>query len=389
MAPIWEILLNLLRFNEKSMEKEFIDLFELQTRMKVGVESLFPTQLWLKAEVSAVKARSGGHCYLELSQSDASGLVAKASAIIWSSKYRILAPYFESVAGSPIDVGMVILVRIQVNYSQLYGFSLIITDIDPEYSLGVKELERQRTIDRLNNEGLMDLQKGLSIPELPYRFAVISAEDAAGYRDFMRHLHENPYGFTFGTELFPALMQGAGCPASIIGALDAIAESGEAYDAVLILRGGGSKLDLACFDDYSLAAVIAQYPLPVLTAIGHDQDYHVADMVAYTFVKTPTALADFFLEIYEDEDARLSQFMSRMRLAFGNRIALMESALNVLQARIKGADPRRILERGYALALDGDGKVMKGAKGRSKGDRVSVMFSDGRLDCTVSDVIPN
>ena len=205
----------------------------------------------------------------------------------------------------------------------------------------------------------------------------------------MRHLHENPYGFVFSTDLFPALMQGAGCPASIIEALDAIAESGEAYDAVLILRGGGSKLDLACFDDYSLAAVIAQYPLPVLTAIGHDQDYHVADMVAHTFVKTPTALADFFLEIYEDEDARLSQFMSRMRLAFGNRIALMESALNVLQARIKGADPRRILERGYALALDGDGKVMKGTAGRSKGDRVSVMFSDGRLDCTVSDVIPN
>lgn len=384
--PIWEILLNLLRFNEKSMEKEFIDLFELQTRMKVGVESLFPTQLWLKAEVSAVKARSGGHCYLELSQSDASGLVAKASAIIWSSKYRILAPYFESVTGSPIQVGMVILVRVQANYSQLYGFSLIITDIDPEYSLGVKELERQRTIDRLNNEGLMDLQKGLSIPELPYRFAVISAEDAAGYRDFIRHIEGNPYGFQVQTVLFPALMQGADCPSSIIAALDAVYEDSVGFDAVLILRGGGSKLDLAAFDDYSLAAAIAQFPVPVLTAIGHDQDHHVADMVAHEYVKTPTALADYILSIYEDEDARISSFHMRLKMAFSMKIAAMESTLQVLQTKIKASDPRKIVERGFALVLDDAGVVVKGVSGRTKGDKVSLMFPDGTLNCIVDDI---
>ena len=232
----------------------------------------------------------------------------------------------------------------------------------------------------------MDLQEGLEMPALPRRLAVISAEDAAGYRDFMRHLHENPYGFEFDTTLYPALMQGAGCPASIIEAMDRVMEDGGDYDAVLILRGGGAKLDLACFDDYGLASVIAQYPLPVMTAIGHDQDFHVADMVAHAYVKTPTALADFFLDIYEDEDARLSTYMTRMRLAFNNRISLMESALNVLQARISGADPRRILERGYALLLDGDGRVMKGVAGRSKGDKVSVMFADGRLDCIVEEV---
>ena len=181
-------------------------------------------------------------------------------------------------------------------------------------------------------------------------------------------------------------MQGAGCPPSIIEALDAVMEEGGDYDAVLILRGGGAKLDLACFDDYDLAAVIAQFPLPVLTAIGHDQDYHVADMVAHTFVKTPTALADFFLSIYEDEDARLSSYLTRIRMAFNNRIALMNSALDVLQARIKGADPRRILERGYALALDGDGRVMKGAAGRKKGEKVSVMFADGTLKCSVEEI---
>ena len=158
------------------------------------------------------------------------------------------------------------------------------------------------------------------------------------------------------------------------------------YDAVLILRGGGSKLDLACFDDYELASVIAQYPLPVLTAIGHDQDFHVCDMVAYEYVKTPTALADLILSIYEDEDARLSSFQTRMKLAFAGRLSSMESAVSLLEARIKAADPRRIMERGYVLALDSDGVVMHGAAGRSKGDKVSLMFADGRLYCTVDEV---
>lgn len=391
------------------MEKTFIDLFELQTRLKRGIESLFPNRLWIKAEVSAVKARSRGHCYLELSQSDDSGLVAKSSAIIWSSKYRFIAPYFESVTGSPIQEGMTLLVEVQVNYSQLYGFSLIINDIDPEFSLGVKELERQKTIERLQKEGLMDMQKGLALPALPYDLAVISASDAAGYRDFIRHLDENPYGFKVSPELFPALMQGADCPSSIIAALDAVLESGKEYDAVLILRGGGSKLDLACFDDYEMAAVIAQYPLPVLTAIGHDQDFHVCDMVAHEYVKTPTALADFILGFYEDEDERLSSYENRIRLAVSNRlyreetlieslaariknafalkIAAMESRLQVLQARIESADPRKILERGYALATDAEGLVLKGAAGRRPGDRVAVMFADGTLECTVQDVI--
>ena len=319
------------------MEKEFIDLFEFQSRLKKGVESLFPNRLWIKAEVAAVKARNGGHCYMELSQSDENGLVAKASAIIWSSKYRFIAPYFESVTGSPIQEGMVILVEVQPTYSQLYGFSLIINDIDPEYSLGLKELERQKTIERLQSEGLMDLQKELALPALPYHLAVISASDAAGYRDFMRHLDENPYGFKVAPDLYPALMQGVDCPASIIAALDAVMESGKGYDAVLILRGGGSKLDLACFDDYELAAVIAQYPLPVLTAIGHDQDFHVCDMVAHEYVKTPTALADFIMEMYEDEDARLTSYQTRMRLAFSARVSAMESQTGRLGDRIRNA----------------------------------------------------
>ena len=391
------------------MERDFIDLFEFQTKLKQGIESLFPNRLWIKAEISAVKARSGGHCYLELSQSDDKGLVAKVNAIIWASKYRFIAPYFESVTGSPLQEGMTVLVEVQANFSQLYGFSLIINDVDPEFSLGLKELERQKTIERLTSEGLMDLQKELALPRLPYSFAVISAPDAAGYRDFVRHLDENPYGFKVRTELYQALMQGTECPSSVIAALDAVMDSGKQYDAVLILRGGGSKLDLACFDDYQMSAVVAQYPLPVLTAIGHDQDYHVCDMVAHEYVKTPTALADYIIGIYEDEDAGLSSLENRMRLAVSNRlyreealldslaarvrggfslkIAALESALQVLQTRIESADPRRILHRGYALAVDADGVVLKGVKGLSRGDCVSVLYSDGRMECTVDDVI--
>lgn len=390
------------------MEKEYIDLFEFQTRLKEGVESLFPKRLWLKAEISAIKARNGGHCYLELSQSNDNGLIAKASAAIWSSRYRFIAPYFESVTGSPLQEGMSILVEVQPSYSQLYGFTLVVNDIDPEFSLGLKELERQKTIERLQKEGLMELQQELLMPYLPNKFAVISAEDAAGYRDFVRHIEENPYGFKVELDLFPALMQGKDCPGSIIEALDAVMESQLEYDAVLILRGGGSKLDLACYDDYSLAAVIAQYPLPVLTAIGHDQDFHVCDMVANTYVKTPTALADFIIGIYEDEDERISSAQTRIRLAVSNRlyredalldslaarikgafslkIAAMESALQVLQTRIEAADPRRILQRGYVLATDAEGVVLKGACGRKAGDKVTMMFADGTLGCTVDSV---
>ncbi|MDE5732900.1 MAG: exodeoxyribonuclease VII large subunit [Bacteroidales bacterium] len=390
------------------MEKDFIDLFEFQSKLKEGVECLFPKKIWLRAEVSAIKVRSGGHCYMELSQSGENGLVAKAGAVIWSSKYRFLAPYFESVTGTPIAEGMSVLVQVQPSYSHLYGLSLIINDIDPDYSIGLKEQERLRTIERLEREGLAGLQKKLALPLLPGRLAVISASDAAGYRDFMRHLHENEYGFAFVTDLYPAQMQGVSCPESVVAALDAVLGSGKEYDAVLILRGGGAKLDLACYDDYLMASVIAQYPLPVLTAVGHDQDYHVCDMVAHEYLKTPTALADFFIGIYEAEDERLSYYRTRMQLAFSGRLSVMEGMLGLLRSRIRGgaalrigameaavdllaariaaADPRAIVERGYVLVTDSGGVVVKTAHGRGIGERMSLVFKDGTVDCVVSGV---
>ncbi|MDY3963562.1 MAG: exodeoxyribonuclease VII large subunit [Candidatus Cryptobacteroides sp.] len=368
------------------MERTVMDLFALQSSVRSALEGAFPDKVWVRAEVSAVKVRSGGHCYLELSQSDDNGLTAKASAIIWASRYRFLGPFFESVAGTPLQPGIQVLVRVQVNYSELYGFSLIIDDIDAEYTLGGKEKERQATIERLRREGLMDMQKELSMSALPYRLAVVTAPDAAGYRDFRRHLHENAYGFVFRTDLFEAVMQGAAAPGSIASAIEAAGGTDPEYDAVLVLRGGGASLDLSCFDDYRIAAAIARCPVPVLTAVGHDQDYHICDMVAWKDVRTPTALADVFLDIYMDEDRYVTAFGSRLKIAFMNKIALMGSRLDVLESRIAGADPRRVLERGYVLALDSRGVVMKSVEGRSEGDRVSMMFRDGVLDCVVKEV---
>lgn len=368
------------------MEKNFIDLLTLQTEVRQALESSFPARIWVRAEVSAVKVRSGGHCYLELSQTDESGLVAKASAIIWASKYRVLGPYFESVAGTPLQPGLTVLLRVQVNYSQLYGFSLIVDDIDAVCALGEKEKARLATIERLKKEGLIDRQKTLEMTALPYRLAVVSAPDAAGYRDFERHLKGNAYGFVFETVLFEAVMQGASAPDSISMAIGEAASAGIPFDALLVLRGGGSNLDLSCFDDYRVAEAIASCPVPVLTAVGHDQDFHICDMVAWRFVKTPTALADTFIDIYADEDQYISSFAGRLKTAFLNKISLMSSRVDVLESRIAGADPRRILERGYALVVDAGGVVMKNAAGHSAGDNIKVMFADGTLDCRVAGI---
>ena len=364
----------------------YIDLYELQTRLKNGIEAAFPSKLWLKAEISAMKVRPAGHCYMELSQSSETGLVAKAQAVIWSSKFRFLAPFFKSVTGSDMSEGMNVLVLVSVNFSQLYGLSLVIDDIDPSFTVGEKEQQRRLTIARLEAEGLMELQKELPMPVLPYRLAVISASDAAGFRDFTRHLLENDYGFVFRPELFPAVMQGSAAPSSIIGALESIAQSDTPYDLVLVMRGGGAKLDLACYDDYDLATAIARFPVPVFTAVGHDQDHHVCDMVAYGYMKTPTAMADELIGYYADEDARLLSFGSRLKLAFLNKISRMESQVQMLETRIRSADPRNILRRGYVLALDSSGVPFKKAGDKSCGDEVSLMFADGTLECRVTKV---
>lgn len=366
------------------MDPDFIDLYDLQQQMREGLEDLFPDRLWVRAEVSAVQARANGHCYLELSQSDGKGVIAKARAVIWKGRWFAIARYFEEATGSRLSAGMQILARVQVNYSEVYGLTLVIDELEPQYTIGQAELEKRRTIEKLSEDGLLDRQKELDLASLPYSLAVISARDAAGYGDFCRHLSENEYGFVFRTDLFEATMQGDSAPASIVDALERIESSETGYDAILIMRGGGSNLDLACFDDYGLAFSIANCTIPVFTAIGHDRDHHVADMVAYASVKTPTALADEFISSFAAEDERIGSYAVRLRMALVSKINTMASTLDVLESRIKGSDPRSILRRGYLLATDSRGVVLKKAEAAEVGDEIRIMFADGTLTARIT-----
>ena len=361
-------------------DHDCLELYELQQIIRVGVEEALPGSVRVRAEVASIQQKGNGHCYMELCQSDARGPVAKVRAVIWRSQAAPLLGKFASDTGAPLQPGVAVIFEVRVNYSELYGVSLIVDDIDVSTTLGEAELRRRRTLERLEKEGLLDLQKELALPDVPYRLAVISAADAAGYGDFRRHLLENEYGFAFDVTLFPATMQGDSAPTSIVEALNSIDHA----DAILILRGGGSTLDLACFDDYDLCAAIARCPIPVFTAIGHDRDTHIADMVACEAVKTPTALADLFIDAVAAEDERISSFQNRLRLAFSYKLSALESAVDRLETRIKSADPRRLLERGYTLITKSGGALLKRAADAEAGDRIDVLFPDGTLKCTVN-----
>jgi exodeoxyribonuclease VII large subunit len=319
----------------------------------------------------------------------------------------MLRPFFESTTGQQLSKGMQVLVQAQVQYSPLYGLSLIISDIDPSYTVGEQELERQRTIARLREEGMFDMNSTLELTPLPRNLAVISSETAAGYRDFMNHLHKNDYGFKFITELFPAPVQGNSASAGIIEAMDKVAARAGEFDMLLIIRGGGSVQDLICFDDYELAANIAQFPIPVLTGIGHDHDFHVADMVAHKSVKTPTAAADFLIDIFAAEEQQVAYLSGRLFSAIETRVIietnrlenyrrnLMEGyrsninnsmhRLDMLQQRILSNNPLTLLKKGYSITLC-NGKRVYSVKDVKSGDNVKVLMDKGILNCNIESV---
>lgn len=401
-------------WRKKEMEGK-ISLLELQEQIKKGIEKSVPGAIWITAEISEVNNNISGHCYLDLVdyKEGERGVAAKARGMIWSSVNRILKPYFETTTGSVLSVGMHVLLKVQVQYSHIYGLSLSIMDIDPSYTVGEFELKRLKTIKRLKDEGCFDINSQLELPLLPRRFAVISSATAAGYRDFMKHLHKNEYGFTFYTQLFQAQMQGDEAPQSIINAMDEIARcvgiNGEnEFDAVILIRGGGSSMDLSCFDDYELALNIAQFPLPVFTGVGHDHDYHICDMVAHTWLKTPTAVADFILDIFMHEQMHLASIFQRISLtltqkinaenlmlerfagrlvnAASNALREQERRLEMLQLRLKGATLAEILAKGFAVAMV-DGKrafVMHDVK---EGGKMELLLQDGVAEFVIGKVI--
>ena len=391
------------------MAKDYLELTELLARVKERVEDAFPERYWVKAEIGSWSPRANGHCYLNLTQSDRGKPVADIRAMIWKWNFPQLKAFFEHETGQTLQAGITVLVRVQVSFSEMFGMSLFIDDIDPAFTVGEQALAKKKAIEKLTAGGYLEMQQELALPRLPYHLAVITSKTAAGYGDFRRHLLENEAGYAFRLDLYEALMQGEQAPASIIAALAEAQEN--PCDAILILRGGGSEMDLACFDDYDLAVAIATCAAPVVTAIGHDRDFHIADLVANRSVKTPTALADLFLDAYAAEDALLDDLQARvrravadrlngmarkvdslaqrLRFAAGARIDRARAALDLKEALIKASDPRKILSMGYALVTGGDGKVLKSAAPVAAGDRIGVRFADGTIRATVDSVKKN
>ena len=386
-----------------------ITLLELQEKIRDSIESRLEKKYWVRGEISEINYQSNGHCYMDLidRKADESQISARCQAIIWSTLFRMLRPFFESTTGQQLSKGMQVLVQAQVQYSPLYGLSLIISDIDPSYTVGEQELERQRTIARLREEGMFDMNSTLELPPLPRNLAIISSETAAGYRDFINHLHQNDYGFKFITELFPAPVQGSSASAGIIEAMDKVAARAGEFDMLLIIRGGGSVQDLICFDDYELAANIAQFPIPVLTGIGHDHDFHIADMVAHKSVKTPTAAAGFLIDIFAAEEQQVLYLSGRLFSAIETRVIvetnrlenykrnLMEGyrsnisnsmhRLDLLQQRILSNNPLTLLKKGYSITLC-NGKRVYSVDDVVRGNNVKVFMDKGILNCNIESV---
>lgn len=389
--------------------EEKLTLLQLQEMIRDGVGELFPRPVWVVSEVSSIKENASGHCYLELVewQDDGRGMAAKARAVIWSSAYRLLAPFFRSSTGRDIEEGMHLLMRVQPQYSPLYGLSLTVSEIDPSFTVGEMELARQRTIERLKREGLIDMNGTLPLPLLPSRIAIISSPTAAGYADFMKHLRENRLGVQFHTELFVAPMQGEEAPKGIVEAMERVAEESSRFDLVVIIRGGGSVTDLLCFDDYDLAVNIANFPIPVITGVGHEVDYHICDMVAHTWQKTPTAVADFLLELFareqeyvaslalrlrsamllkiKEQESALAMVRERMRSALQRRLDLHLGSLNLLEARFKSLVPEEILSKGFAIIYAGGGRV-RDLSTIKEGERLEIAMGSGILRLRAQEV---
>lgn len=328
-----------------------ISLLELNRMVRDVIELGMPDAYWVEAELADVR-ESAGHCYMELVQKDEFGStpVARASAKCWRSTWALVRPHFERVTGERIHAGMKVLLQVHAQFHENYGFSWIVSDIDPTFTLGDMARKRMEIIRKLKAEGVFDLNRELSIPLFAQRIAVISSATAAGYGDFCNQLSNNVYGFDFIVELFPAVMQGEQVEQSIIDALNRINECAELFDCVVIIRGGGATSDLSGFDTLSLAENVANFPLPVITGIGHERDESVLDMVANTRVKTPTAAAAFLIDNLKHVLDRINAAQDRIASAVRRRIDYESMRLGHLSVNIPTLSSLFITRRQSALS---------------------------------------
>lgn len=322
-----------------------LSLYDLNALVRRSLEQCLPDEYWVQAELSEVRTHPAtGHCYVEFVQKDPRGnnLVAKARGVIWSNVFRLLRPYFEESTGQAFEAGIKVLVQVSVSFHELYGFNLTVHDIDPTYTLGDMARRRREILKQLEDEGVLTLNKELPMPVLPRRVAVISSPTAAGYGDFRHQLEHNPRGYAFQVTLFAAAMQGDRVEASILEALDAINSRVEQFDVVVIIRGGGATSDLSCFDTYLLAAACAQFPLPIITGIGHERDDTVLDSVAHVRVKTPTAAAEYLIARMDEAADRLNDLVVRLHEGVTARLEQERRCLYQCRNRIPASAVRRV-----------------------------------------------
>lgn len=411
---------------------QHITLSELQRHIKQALEGALPLPVWVVAEVSELKVNYSGHCYLELvekSEPARGGTPiprAQARAVIWRQQYAMLSAYFEAETGSRLAAGMKILAKVLVSYHELYGLSLQITDLDASYTLGEVERQKQMTIAQLRADGVWDMNREQELPLLTQRVAIVSSAAAAGYRDFCNELQQG--GYAFRTTLFDAVVQGQAAEESICAALAAVAERQEEFDVVVIIRGGGSASDLSCFNSYRLCSYVAQFPLPVVTGIGHDKDTSVADMVAHTPLKTPTAVAAWLTErmarlegwladaamhlselavkATQREQLRLERMAGEVARLGGtycerarSRMAMLGEQLRsevarfierramflqVAESSVEARAPEKILRLGFAVVRC-DGRAVTSAKGL-KGREVDIQLAEGYIKAEVKNL---
>ena len=324
-------------FNDiRSERPDALSLTQLNRLVKTALDEALPGTYWVRAETSEVRVNAtSGHCYLEFVEKDETTgqLVAKSRGTIWARNFAVLRTYFEQETKQTFISGLKVLVNVSVGYHELYGLSLTVHDIDPSYTLGDMARKRMEVIRRLQEEGVFDLNKELTLAILPQRIAVISSPTAAGYEDFVNQLTHNDYCFPFYVKLFPALMQGEKTEESVIAALDRIYGHRELFDVVVLIRGGGSAADLSSFDSYTLAANCAQFPLPIITGIGHERDDSVVDNVAHTRMKTPTAVAAFLINRMAEQLALLDELRRTVCEATRNQLTVKKTTWQILATR--------------------------------------------------------
>ena len=378
--------------NKGKMSQQHYTLSQLCDLIEEALAECLEPTYWVQAEISSLSER-GGHMYLELvesrkaaSTSAKTDLAAKMRATCWQGNKELLMAYFEAETGQRLQVGMQVLVEVEVQYHAVYGLSLSIVGIDPSYTVGSMARQRQQTIAQLEADGLMDAQQLLPLPTLIRRIAVISSASAAGYEDFKHQLEKS--GYRFETTLFGATMQGETAERSILAALEEISmvnennQEDKCFDAVVIIRGGGATTDLSCFDAYTLCAVCAQYALPIITGIGHTRDVSILDMVAHEALKTPTAVAEWLIHRMDEQAARIDMLFTRLCQTAERQVLIRRHRIEILEQRIAACNPERIYRMGYSL-LTKDGRVVRSTGDLQAGDVVTTHLADGNVQSTI------